>query len=117
MLVQSLGPHNASPSGLRDHVHGYCFGSVFNQTNSVYYDDLLGYDYGESATFLMGRMAQEKVGVDAASRYMLCSSIPPTPTQSICLYYYHDNEASKCADQYHVDEIRADPQPQPGPFW
>jgi hypothetical protein len=28
------------------------------------------------------------------TRSTLCTS--PTPTQSTCLYYYHDNEASKC---------------------
>ena len=25
----------------------------------------------------------------------------PTPTQSTCLYYCHDNEASKCVPQVH----------------
>jgi hypothetical protein len=70
---------------------GYCFGSVFNQTNSVYYVALLGYDYGESATFFNGTHGSRKKVW--------------TPLRDICF-----------ADQYHVDEIRADPH-QPGTFW
>jgi hypothetical protein len=38
----------------------------------------------------------------------------PTPTQSTCLYYYHDNEASKCAGFPRAQVLHCG-DPPPGP--
>ncbi len=38
----------------------------------------------------------------------------PTPTQSTCLYYYHDNEASKCAGFPRAQVLDCG-DPPPGP--
>ncbi len=39
----------------------------------------------------------------------------PTPTQSTCLYYYHDNEASKCVffETYLLLAEFSCPEPSP----